>query len=144
MAIQVQKFKAEHMKELKEQEAMAYLKPYMTGDHLLSTEKSPFSFTATSKDRVIACAGLVEYWPGRAEAWAVLSPDCKREFLSLHGAVREFLDSAPVRRIEAAVKIGFYPGHRWVRALGFQLEAPLMKCFLVDGTDCALYSRVVA
>jgi hypothetical protein len=142
--IEVLKFKAEHMAYMKEQQATAYLKTYTTPEQDKLLENT-LAHTIVSREtkRVLMCAGVVEYWPGRGEAWAIFDEKCKSEFIYIHGAVKKFLEICPVKRIEAAVDIGFEAGHRWVKALGFELEAPLLKSYRpVNGGDVSLYARV--
>lgn len=141
--IEVLRFKAEHMAYMKEQEATAYLKKYTTPeqDKLLETA---LSNTIVSKidGRVLFCGGVVEYWPGRGEAWAIFDQNVKKEFVYIHSAVKRFFDICPVKRIEAAVDVGFEAGHRWIKTLGFTLEAPILKSYRPEGTDVSLYARV--
>ena len=66
----------------------------------------------------------------------------KRNFLKLHYLAKEYLGGLPIRRLEASVNTGFTAAHRWVKALGFKMEAPRMEAFQIDGSDCALYARV--
>lgn len=139
--IEVVKFTPEHLDRLDEQEATAYLRPYLRPEHVQALAAGQ-SYTALAGERVVACAGVVEHWPGRGEAWAYLDRDCRRHFLAITNAVRRFLDVCPLRRVEAVVDVEFPAGHRWVRALGFALEAPRMAAYRPDGGDCALYARV--
>jgi hypothetical protein len=122
---------------------LEYLKPYMDSKHLnaLVGDKA---FTAVSiKDgSVLACAGIVQYWDSRGEAWAMFDPNFKECFLAVHNAVKRFLNVCPMKRIEAVVDLGYERGHRWIKLLGFDLEAPLLKAYRPDGRDCALYAKV--
>jgi hypothetical protein len=141
--IEVVKFKAEHLEQLNEQQATAYLLAHVKPEHTAVMENSAYSFTGISEHgRVVVCAGVVELYQGRGEAWAILDANCKREFLSIHNAVKRFLEVSPVRRVEAVVDEEFAPGHRWVQMLGFELEAPRMRAYRPGGENCALYARV--
>jgi len=102
----------------------------------------PHSYTATVEGRIVACGGIIEYWPGRAEAWAVLDATSRKDFLAIHNAARRVLNLDHFRRIEAVVDVGFEAGHRWLRALDFRMEAPRMLQYGVDGNDYSLYARV--
>jgi hypothetical protein len=135
-------FKADHLKELVEQEAQEYLQAYITEDHIKEVEKSKFAFTAKSKGRVVACGGVAELWSGRGAAWAFLDSDCKKEFYAIHLAAKRLLGICPIKRIEATVDIGFKNGHRWVKSLGFILEAPILKAYMPNGGDSSLYVRL--
>lgn len=141
--VKVLKLKAEHLLELAAQEGNGGMRSFMTPAYAAELEKAEHAYSAVSESgRVVACAGIAKYWPGRAEGWAFFDRRCKRDFLSIHRAVRKFLDGYPVRRIEAAVESGFEAGHRWALALGFELEAPRMRAYTPEGRDCALYARV--
>lgn len=142
--ITVVKLTVEHLKEVLSEEANAPLRALITDDKLAAIAAKRFAFAALSEEtgRVLCCAGLSEYWPERAEGWAILSGNCKREMIAVHRRIQKFLDRPPVRRIEAAVELGFRAGHRWARLLGFELEAQRLKAFLPNGKDCALYARV--
>lgn len=131
-----------HISQLREQPATAYLNEYLDADNEKNLVNAKYSYAIEIGGRLIACAGVVEYWPGRGEAWAILDQNCKKEFLQLHGVVKRFLKVCPVRRIEAAVDTGFRAGHRWVRALGFEMEAQRLKGYRPDGGDCSLYALI--
>lgn len=102
---------------------------------------TPTSWAVLAGDEIIACAGLVEIWPGRAYAWSILSEGCGAYFRRLHGMVRTVLERTPYRRIEATVDAGFTAGHRWMRLLGFEAEGTL-RAYNPDGTDAVMYARV--
>lgn len=140
--IQVVRFKAEHLSQLMEQEATQYLRAYLTPAHIAALEQSPHSMTGLADGRVVICGGVVEYWPNRGEAWAIIDQNCKEHFTAIHNAVKRFFEVCPLRRIEAAVDIGFEAGHRWMRLLGFELEAPVLRAYRPEGGDCSLYARV--
>lgn len=139
--IKVVSFEATHLYRMNVQGAQAPLRSQVSPMQARAVE-GPMSFTALADDRPVCCAGVVEYWPGRGEAWAFLADDCGREMRAVTAAVRRFLDVCPIRRVEAAVDVDFEPGHRWCRLLGFALEAPRMRAYLPNGGDCALYARV--
>lgn len=99
--------------------------------------------TALLDGRPIACAGVIELWPGRGYAWALLDRSSGRHMLPITRAVRGFLDSAPWRRVEMAVDAKFLAGCRWADLLGFVRETPApMRAFAPNGADCFLYARV--
>lgn len=140
--IEVVKFKKAHFQSLDEDQQTAYLNVYFTEAHQEALEAQPYSYTLFSGEKIVACAGLIEYWPGRGEAWAMFNQNCRREFIHAHTVFKRFIKACPVRRIEAAVDVGFKNGHRWMKTLGFTLEAPVMEAYRPDGGDCALYARV--
>lgn len=141
--ITVVRFKAEHYHLIEQQESEAYLRGYITPETLAAVERSRWAYTGVSHTgKIVVCAGIVEHWQGRGTTWAVLAKECRREFLAIHNAIKSFLADCPLRRIEAHVDVNFKAAHRWAKALGFELEAPLLKKFLVNGEDVSLYARV--
>lgn len=139
--MRVEKLKADDLKKLLERRAKSFLGVGLTEAQVISLEASEHTYTAFFDGKPIICGGVTEYWRNRGEAWAVVDPECRQHFVSIHSAVKRFLDICPVTRVEAAVEIGFEAGHRWVRALGFKYEATCRK-FLPDGQTALLYSRV--
>lgn len=134
-------FRAEHFETMQLQDAQAYCSPHITPEYLRALE-GQFAFTAMVGDKVIGVGGVAEMWAHRALLWSFVDRRAGPHFVSVHRATQRFLDVLPYRRIEAEVDVEFEPGHRWIKALGFTLEAPRMRAFRVDGGDSALYARV--
>lgn len=144
MSVRVDKLQPHHLVELIERKAKSYAGPVLTERQVESLAVSAHSHAVFVNDRLMMCAGVQEYWRNRGEAWAVLDPLCRRDFLAIHNVVKRFFDICPITRIEAAVDVDFKPGHRWVKLLGFDLDAKVLKNYLPDGKDVSLYSRVRA
>lgn len=101
------------------------------------------AWTAVADGLPIASAGLVDVWPGRAYAWALLGEDVGPWFVSVHRAVLKALARSPARRIEMAVDADFEAGARWAEMLGFKRETPEpMQAYLPNGRPAYLYARV--
>jgi len=140
--LRVEAYKAEHLATLDLQQGQQYIYTYLSPE-LRQALESKWSYSALDGDEVVCCAGLIEFWSNRAVAWAYLSENITpRRFVVIHKMVQRFLDACPFDRVEAAVDVYFEPGHRWVEALGFTLEAPSMRKFRPDGGASALYARV--
>jgi len=140
--LQIIKFEKTHWDQIREQAATQHLREYLSSAAVDALAACPHGFTAIRDDGVIqGFAGLVEHWPGRAEAWAEFSDTSRSDFLIIHRAVARFLHVAPYRRIEAAVNCDFPAAHRWIQMLGFKLEAERMISYDPTGADCALYAR---
>jgi len=134
-------FKKEHALYLCE--AVPSFKQYLTLENVTALEASRYAFTALDKHRgVVGCAGLIEYWTGRAEAWAMFRPDRTRYFMSIHRAARNFLAICPHNRVEATVSCNYANAHRWVKLLGFQMEGERLRRYNPDGSDASLYAKV--
>lgn len=145
-AMSLTKFEASHWKWLMQQPGCQHLAAAASDSSLRILENSRHSWTIISlKGWVMACGGVVEYWGGRGEAWVTLNRNPARTLADTLGTqrlIRFFLEECPFRRIEAAVEIDFRMGHRWVQALGFQLEAPCLRRYSPEGNDCSLYARI--
>lgn len=140
---EVVKFEPKHLNELVEQNEMEHMKTFFSEAQKQTLAASPFAFSGIAPDgRVVVCAGVSVLWENRGAAWTVFNPHCRREFLCIHNAVRRFLESCPLRRIEAAVDYGFERGHRWIKLLGFSVETERAKAYLPSGNDATLYARV--
>jgi hypothetical protein len=131
-------YKAEHLCAINAQEGQRHIEAHVTDEHAKALE-GRHSFTALFDGKPLACGGVVEHYQGRFEASDEMSP---RTFRGVHGAVKRFLDALPARRVEAYVEHSFRNGHRWMRALGFEMEAPRLRKYWPDGRDATLYVRV--
>jgi hypothetical protein len=135
-------YKAEHLMEISLQEAQKHLAKYVTAEHAKALEMTD-SYTAMCDGKPIGCGGLLRHWPGRSELWSYLSDDVTpKVFMQIHHAVQRFVDVNLEDRMEAYVDVNFGNGHRWVRALGFQLQCPRLDKYWPGGRDAALYVRI--
>jgi len=140
--IDVVPFKAEHVAIMRLQDAQASLADWITEDQAKALEPQQ-SYTALVDGRPIGSAGIIHQWEGRAIAWAFISDTGPAYFLPFHRAVKDFLDKSKVRRIEMNVNCDFAQAHRWAKLLGFKKEADCMASYNPDGSDCALYARIL-
>lgn len=140
--VEVVRFKKEHLSELKEHVFGLSVKKNISSQQLENLENRNHSYTVIKEGRVLACAGITEFWPGRGEAWALLDKDIGPLLIDVSREVKKFLDEVPIKRIEAIVYTDFIEGIRWVKLLGFKLESPCMKAYGRNGKDCMLFSRV--
>jgi hypothetical protein len=99
------------------------------------------SVTAFDGDRIIICGGIVPNGDHMGDAWALLSKDAGRYMLWLHRATRRFLQMQRIRRIEATVPMGFVPGCRWAKLLGFRFEGK-MKAYGPEGDTHLRYALI--
>ncbi len=113
-------------------------------DELENNERS-WTLMHSDKPKVIAIAGIIPQWPGRAVAWAVLSSGMSTaEFVRVSRAIIHGLDYyqevKKFYRIETNVYEEFPQGHRWARRLGFEPEG-LMREYR-PGEDHRMYARI--
>lgn len=138
-------FLAEHLQALHLQPAQAWMQPLVDAPEYAQTLARADSYTALAWNRVVAVAGIVTIWPGRAHLSALLAADlaCDNQFLLLHRETLRRVEALPHRRIEATVDDNFEEGHRWLGMLGFHLETPIgMDGYMPDGRTSYLYARV--
>jgi hypothetical protein len=134
-------FKQHHLEIIELQESQAYLSSWVTPDAAKALE-AHISFTGIADDKVVGCAGMIkrsEYW---GTVWAYLSKDSGKHFVSIHRAVRKLIEGSMLKRIDATVDFEFEAGHRWLKLLGFEMEAERMRCYRPDGGDSSLYARI--
>lgn len=99
------------------------------------------AITVTLDGLPMVCAGLLEVWPGRAYAWALLDRDAGRVLLRATKEIRSRLDRSSFARVEMAAAVDFEQSARWARLLGFQCECRARK-YLPDGRDAWIFVRV--
>jgi len=77
----------------------------------------------------------------RAVAWALLSNQAPKHFLSIHRAASSFFRDQPVFRVEAYIDVEFPVVWRWIKALGFTEEKDFLRGYLPGGRHAALWVR---
>lgn len=98
--------------------------------------------TALQDGIVVACAGILPIWEGRAMAWAAIDYRIRRAtFLEMHRAMLAALDVAPFKRLEMYVKPDFPEAWRWAQRLGFTCESR-MQAGAPDGKDLWVFTRI--
>jgi hypothetical protein len=95
------------------------------------------AWSAIRDDDVIACAGFIAANQYRATAWALFAGGSPRDFVAVHHATIEALDSAPYRIIEAYVDPKSVPAMRWIRLLRFKLRRAYLPFFFPDGSGAS-------
>jgi len=135
-------FKAEHLAQLQIQPGQRDTLSYVTAPAYAKMLEGQFAFTAMVGDEVVAVGGVTELWDNRGLVWSFVDANAGKHFVALHKAVKEVLDFVPYKRLEADTPCEFEAGHRWLRMLGFTMEAPRMRAYRVDGGDSALYAKV--
>lgn len=134
-------FQPIHLELLMLQPGQSYARQYFGQQKYAETLMAGPAFTAMEDDRVLCMAGVLPYWEGRAEAWALLSGGLTRHFVRIHRAVLRFLETSDIRRIETAVDANFPEAIIWAEKLGFKCEG-LMPGYTPEGRDCLRYARV--
>ena len=117
------------------------LSPSLTMHYGRSLELAGPCYSAFVGMDVIACAGIVEFWPGRSQAWSLLSDQMPQYRKAIHKAVKGFLADYRVRRLECVVDPRSETSMRWATHLGFHVEH-LMRAYTPQGDDQLMYVRL--
>lgn len=141
--MRIEPFTADHYRRLALQPAQVRVSDYFTEADAEAMVQFP-SFSGIADDgTVLAVGGVYEPWKNRAVAWMLLAGDLGPHMVCIHRAIVRFLDLQQLPRVEATVREGFEPGHRWVKMLGFTCETPNgMKAYSPDGETHYQYARV--
>jgi hypothetical protein len=142
MKTEVVNFKREYLQRLHEKKVTASVG--LTSAQLGWYESHPWTIALLIDNEPMLCGGIFPHWPGRGEAWAVVSEHAKEHVPAVHRAALRLigLAQASLVRIDAVVAFGHSEARRWVGHLGFTLEAPRLARYFPDGTDGVLYARV--
>ena len=91
-----------------------------------------------------AVAGIVPLWEGVGEAWAIPTKHIgKRKIVigrHFKNTFHMVANDLKMRRVQAAVKVGFDKAHRLVRFLDMEEEG-LMKKYGPEGADYVRYAK---
>ena len=136
------KFDRMHLELMDDQQITAGVNSNVDDTVLSVMEASPWSFTLLVDGAPIMSYGVMEYWPGRGEAWAFIDRNAGPHMVAIHRKAKELLIAADLERVEANVICDFDAAHRWCKLLGFKLEAECRRKFFPTGEDAALYARV--
>ena len=98
-------------------------------------------YTAFVGSTVIASAGVTTFWQGRAQVWSLLSTDVYRYRMAIHRAVKRFIDSLDVERLECVVDTRNEMAIRWAVRLGFKHESTMEK-YSPDGVTHSMMVRI--
>ena len=120
-------FEPWHLTWLTLQPSQLALSQTLTLAHGLGLKQAGPCSTAMVGMDVVACAGVVEFWEGRAQVWALLSDQFPLYVKEIHRAVREFLHSYHVARLECVVDPRHERALRWAKHLGFTFESAMPK-----------------
>lgn len=136
-------FKAEHIKAMRIQEAQCWVGMFEESWPVFESLEQHWSNTVLKDGKPILCGGVIEHWSNRGGLWAIVSKDCgPASFITVHRLVSMFINSLPYPRLEFHVDVEFEAGHRWAKALGFDVEAPRLRAYQPNGRDAVLYARV--
>ena len=112
----------------------------LTEEYAKSLELAGPCFSAWAGPELIAVAGVVEFWPGRAQVWALMSSRITEYGGLVHRRVVQYLKSYHVRRLECIIDPRFPDSSLWAVRLGFFFESK-MKAYGFHGQDMDMYVK---
>lgn len=130
-----------HLRDMTIQPSQAYAGPMITDEYAREICRSGVGFAGLAHGFTVCCAGVLPQWEGRAIAWALFSKDAGRHLHAITKAVKTFLETQRIRRIETWVDATYPPAIRWIEMLGFQREAE-MRAYGPQGQTGLLYARI--
>lgn len=110
----------------------------LTPDYARSLEHAGNCFSAWAGSKVVACAGVIMFWPGRGQVWALISEDIYAYGSLVHRYVRRYLLANPVTRLECIIDPRFPKSEEWARRLGFEKESRMAR-YGLHGQDMDMY-----
>lgn len=110
----------------------------LTLEYVQALERSGAAFTAWAGSTVVACAGYIHFWPGRAQVWAMMSYETQAYGGSIHRHVKRYIAAHPVTRLECIIDPKFEASVRWARRLGFAYESTMQR-YGLRGQDMDMY-----
>lgn len=134
-------FCAWHLQFLDVQPEQWAVAPRLTPEYGEALAAAGCAFTAFVGIEVIACAGIVSFWPGRSQVWAIMSSLVPQYRYAIHRAVKAYVRGYRCARLECVIDPTFSRSVRWAHSLGFTLESPMPK-YGVNGEDMAMYVRL--
>lgn len=98
------------------------------------------AFSAWAGPDLLACAGVVTFWPGRAQVWSMMSWRLKQYGGVIHRHVKRYIEAHPVTRLECIIDPRFPASEAWAKRLGFRYEST-MKSYGYHGQDMDMYVK---
>ena len=142
MIINIIPFLSSHVDQISMQDYDLEELSNTTESHWKNVEALKWQRSIVIDGKVEACYGVVEYWKGRGEYWALIDRNSGSKLVPMVRAMMSLLNEIDCKRIEVTVIYKFKQAHRLAILSGFELEAPLMKKYGVTGLDYSLYARI--
>ena len=113
----------------------------LTPDYAAALEAAGNGFSGWAGSEVIAAAGIIHFWPGRAQVWGVFSRLMPVYGALVHRHVLRYIQRHPVARLECVIDPAFPVSVEWAKRLGFRYESR-MKKYGIHGQDMLMYVRL--
>lgn len=112
----------------------------LTPEYCRALEGAGKAFSAWAGLELIAAAGVIQFWPGRAQVWSLMSWRLPEYGGIIHRHVVRFLRQYSVRRLECIIDPRFPVSAAWAERLGFEFESR-MKQYGYHGQDMDMYVK---
>lgn len=103
------------------------------------------SATVMKQEEIVGSVGMVPFWDGMAEVWAVVSRHVMKAKVHFHKAsanlMDHFVNKLQLNRVQAAVIADHPKALCWVMRLGFKPEGT-MKKYGPNGNDYVMCSKI--
>lgn len=98
------------------------------------------AFTLIIDNKIIACGGIEQLWPGVGEAWLIMSEGALKYPVSVMRRAREIFPKMNTKyhRVQALVLYQFHKAMLFVERLGFRYEG-LMQAYGPNKEDYMRY-----
>lgn len=115
--------------------------PILTEGYGQALANAGGGFTAFDGMDVVAMAGIVKIWQGRAMTWALITPKIKDRVVIIHRAVYRYIQRYRCARLECVIDPQFPESVEWARRLGFRYESTMPR-YAIDGRSMDMYVRL--
>ena len=112
----------------------------MTPAYCQSLAAAGEAFSAWVGPDLIAAAGVIHFWPGRAQVWAMMSWRLPQYGGLIHRHVKRYIQQHPVARLECVIDPRFPKSEEWAKRLGFKYEST-MRAYGLHGQDMDMYVK---
>lgn len=133
----IREFTQSDLSTIKIQTKQSHVYDYLSEDY-----SSLSGVTLLDGDTILFCGGLQHLYSKRYVAWSVWSEHSGAFMFQIVRRIKNYFDLLTNCRIECTCDVSFPQAHRLVKMLGFELEAPCMKMYEIDGRSSSLYSLI--
>jgi len=123
----IEPFESWHLQWLVLQPGQAPMAPFLTMKYGQQLKDSGPCYTAFAGIEIVACAGVSGLWHGRAQVWSLMSNLFPKYKKGIHKAVKNYLDTCNIRRLELTLDPDSPLAVVWARRLGFTYESTMPK-----------------
>lgn len=134
-------FEAWHLKFLRLRPEQQRIGVDVDSEYARALQEAGNGFSGWAGSEVIAAAGIITFWPGRAQVWGMFSYLMPVYGALVHRHVLRYIQRYPATRLECVIDPAFPVSIEWAKRLGFRYESR-MKKYGVMGQDMLMYVRV--